>query len=78
MSKNIYSYDIFLEVKQNNNFVIDTTLKESLETINKIIDNNYGISYHEKNNKHKNKNKNLKFDNNSELWRSQKTSPCIS
>jgi len=74
MSKNIYSYDIFLEVKQNNNFVIDTTLKESLETINKIIDNNYGISYHEKNNKHKNKNKNknLKFDNNSELWRSQK------
>lgn len=72
MSKNIYSYDIFLEVTQNNNFVIDTTLKESLETINKIIDNNYGISYHEKNNKHKHKNKNLKFDNNSELWRSQK------
>ena len=74
MSKNIYSYDIFLEVKQNNNFVIDTTLKESLEIITKIINNNYGISYHEKNSKHKHKhkhkNKDLKFDN--ELWRTQK------
>ena len=78
MYKNIYSYDIFLEVKQNNNFVIDTTLKESLETINKIIDNNYGISYHEKNNKHKNKHKHknkqtdFKFSNDNDLWRSQK------
>ena len=71
MSKNIYSYEIFLEVKQNNNFVIDTTLKESLEIITKIINNNYGISYHEKNSKHKHKhkhkNKDLKFDNNNEL-----------
>ena len=78
MYKNIYSYDIFLEVKKNNNFVFDTTLKESLETINKIIDNNYGISYHEKNNKHKNKHKHknkqtdFKFSNDNDLWRSQK------
>ena len=76
MSKNTYSYEFFLEVKQNNNYIIDKTLKESLEIINKIIDNNYGISYHEKNNKHKNKNKKREFnfnnDNDNDLWRTKK------
>jgi hypothetical protein len=72
MSKNINSYDIFIEVKQNNNFVLDPTLKDSLEIINKIIDNNYGISYHEKNNKHKNKKKEFKNTNDNDLWRTQK------
>jgi hypothetical protein len=74
MSKNTYSYEVFLEVKQKNNFIIEEKLKESLETITKIIDNNYGISYHEKNNKHKHKNKQkeFKFNNDSDIWRSQK------
>ena len=75
MSKNTYSYDVFLEIKQQNKYIIEETLKESLETINKIIDNNYGISYHEKNNKnnkHKNKQTEFKFNNDNDLWRSQK------
>ena len=74
MSKNTYSYEVFLEVKQKNNFIIEEKLKESLETITKIIDNNYGISYHEKNNKHKHKNKQkeFKFNNDNDLWRSKK------
>ena len=76
MSKNTYSYDVFLAITQKNKYIIEETLKISLETINKIIDNNYGISYHEKNNKHKNKQtkqKEIKFNNdNDDEWRSKK------
>ena len=76
MSKNIYSNEVFLQIKNNNNYVIDDDLKSILDNITKIIDNNYGITYHEKNNKHykkhkSNKSKKNEFDENK--WRLKKT-----
>jgi hypothetical protein len=76
MSKNIYSNEVFLHIKNNNNYLIDDDLKSVLDNITKIIDNNYGITYHEKNNKHykknkSNKSKKIEFDENK--WRLKKT-----
>jgi hypothetical protein len=76
MSKNIYSNEVFLLIKNNNNYIIDDDLKIVLDNITKIIDNNYGITYHEKNNKNYKKNKSNKsnkneFDENK--WRLKKT-----
>ena len=76
MSKNIYSNEVFLHIKNNNNYLIDDDLKRVLDNITKIIDNNYGITYHEKNNKHykknkSNKSKKIEFDENK--WRLKKT-----
>ena len=51
MTHKNYSYEYFFEVKNNNTFEIDDSLKVSITNILKIIDNNYGISYNEKNNK---------------------------
>ena len=59
MLKKTYSYEFFFEIKEHNSYILDIELQKSFDNINKIIDNNYGISYHEKN-KHKNKN----YDNN--------------
>ena len=78
MTKKNYSYEYFFEVKNNNTFILNDSLKESLETIIKIIDNNYGISYHEKNNKnfkYKNK-KHINLPNkvmDQSKWRLKKT-----
>jgi len=78
MTKKNYSYEFFFEVKNNNTFILNDLLKESLETIIKIIDNNYGISYHEKNNKnfkYKNK-KHINLPNkvmDQSKWRLKKT-----
>jgi hypothetical protein len=58
MSKNIYTHDIFFQIKNDNNYTIEDELKSVLDNIYKIIDNNYGITYHEKNNKHYKKGKN--------------------
>ena len=79
MSKNIYSNEIFFQIKNNNNYIIDDELKSVLDNIYEIIDNNYGITYHEKNNKHyrkgklnkENKSKNINYDDNK--WRLKKT-----
>ena len=75
MSKNAYTYEFFYQVKEQNNYILSKELQESLENINKIIDNNYGISYHEKN-KHKqhhkpNKHKEPIMDESK--WRLKKT-----
>ena len=76
MSKNIYSNEVFSKIKSENNYTIDDELNSVLENIYKIIDNNYGITYHEKNNKHYKKcknnqvnksNKNINYDVNK--WR---------
>jgi hypothetical protein len=78
MLKNTYSYDLFFEIKSKNTYVIDPEIKCILEHVNSIIDNNYGISYHEKN-KHKNKNYKNKSKNkqvpimNEAQWRLKKT-----
>jgi hypothetical protein len=75
MVKNTYTYEFFFEVKEQNNFILDNVLQESLATINKIIDNNYGISYHEKN-KHKQHNKPIKHKEpimDESKWRLKKT-----
>ena len=53
MSKNTYTYEFFYEVKEHNMYELSNDLHESLDTITKIIDNNYGISYHEKNKNNK-------------------------
>jgi len=82
MSKKTYSYEYFFEVKNNTEFILNDSLKESIDSILKIIDNNYGISYHEKNNKnfkHKKKynhNNNNNHNNNvmdQAKWRLKKT-----
>ena len=77
MSKNIYIHDIFVQIKNDNNYTIEDELKNVLDNIYKIIDNNYGITYHEKNNKHYkkgknnngNKSKNKNYDNDNDKWR---------
>ena len=83
MSKNINSNEVFFQIKNENNYTIDDELKNVLDNIYKIIDNNYGITYHEKNNKHYKKgkfnqgnhdnksNKNINYDVNK--WRLKKT-----
>ena len=83
MSKNIYTHDIYFKIKNDNNYTIEDELKNVLDNIYKIIDNNYGITYHEKNNKHYKKgkfnqgnqcnksNKNINYDVNK--WRLKKT-----
>ena len=43
MLKNIYSYEFFFEIKEHNSYILDNELQKSLNNINKIIDNNYGI-----------------------------------
>ena len=76
MLKNTYSYDLFFEIKSKNTYEIESELESILQHINSIIDNNYGISYHEKN-KNKNKNKNYKHNQipimNEAQWRLKKT-----
>ena len=57
MSKNIFKHDIFLQLKNENDYFIKDELKNVLDKIHKVIDNNYGITYHEKNNKHNKHNK---------------------
>jgi hypothetical protein len=78
MTNKNYSYEYFFEVKNNNTFDIDDSLKESIDKIIKIIDNNYGISYHEKNNKNYKykKQKHITLPNNvmdQSKWRLKKT-----
>ena len=76
MLKNTYSYDLFFEIKSKNTYVIEPELEDLLQHINSIIDNNYGISYHEKNKpkNYKNKSKNKTVIIMSEAkWRLKKT-----
>jgi len=82
MSKNTYTYEFFYEVKEHNMYELSNELHESLDTITKIIDNNYGISYHEKNkniknkqikNKHNNPNKYNEPIMDESKWRLKKT-----
>jgi len=62
MSKNIYSNEVFTQIKNDNDYTIDDELKSVLDNINNIIDNNYGITYHEKNNKNYKKGKNTQVN----------------
>ena len=80
MTKKTYSYEYFNEVKNNEIFILNDSLKDSINNILKIIDNNYGISYNEKNNKNfKYKNKGKKHINlqnpimDQSKWRLKKT-----
>lgn len=78
-----YSYEFFFEIKDNQEKTEPTepteTIKNSLEIISNIIENNYGVTYHEKNNKHKKRNKNNNNNNTNykvmdqAKWRLKKT-----
>ena len=73
-----YSYDFFMDINKQNSFELDSSLKEILDNLSKIVNNNYGLTYYEKNykNKHRNGNRgnhkpNINFNNNQ--WRLKKT-----
>ncbi len=73
-----YSYDFFMDINKQNTFELDSSLKEILDNLSKIVNNNYGLTYYEKNykNKHRNGNRgnhkpNINFNNNQ--WRLKKT-----
>ena len=78
-----YSYEFFFEIKDNQEKTEPTepteTIKNSLEIIINIIENNYGVTYHEKNNKNKKRIKNNNNNNNNykvmdqSKWRLKKT-----
>ena len=78
-----YSYDFFMDINKQNSFVLDSGLKEVLDNLSKIVNNNYGLTYYEKNykNKHRNSNgnrsghkHNINFNNNNNnQWRLKKT-----
>ena len=78
-----YSYEFFFEIKDNQEKTEPTepteTIKNSLEIIINIIENNYGVTYHEKNNKHKKRTKNNNNNNTNykvmdqAKWRLKKT-----
>ena len=73
-----YSYDFFMDINEKNTFELDSSLKEVLDNLSKIVNNNYGLTYYEKNykNKHRKGNKhNINFNNhnNSSQWRLKKT-----
>ena len=78
MTKKTYSNDVFFDLKDQTKHILEDPLKSLLETITNIIDNNYGISYHEKNNKHKHKGKKRYNKENEDIismdkWRLKKT-----
>lgn len=74
-----YDYEFFFKIKGEMNCEIPDDLKEMLNNISKIIENNYGVSYYDRNikHKHKNRNKSKKIINNenfnSDKWRLNKT-----
>ena len=75
-----YSYDFFMDINKKNSFTLDVELKEVLDNLSKIVNNNYGLTYYEKNykNKHRNGSRNthkpnINFNNNHTQWRLKKT-----
>ena len=79
MIKNTYSYEVFFEIKDTIDKMNTPTknITDSLENILNIIENNYGVKYHEKNNKHKKRN-NISSNTNYNVmdqakWRLKKT-----
>tara|TARA_Y100000591_G_C21844831_1_gene708052 strand:- start:1646 stop:2533 length:888 start_codon:yes stop_codon:yes gene_type:complete len=67
-----------MDINKQNTFELDSSLKEILDNLSKIVNNNYGLTYYEKNykNKHRNGNRgnhkpNINFNNNQ--WRLKKT-----
>ena len=69
-----YSYDFFMDINKQNSFELDSSLKEILDNLSKIVNNNYGLTYYEKNykNKHRNGNRgnhkpNINFNNNQSM-----------
>ena len=71
-----YSYDFFMDINKKNSFELDINLIEVLDNLCKIVNNNYGLTYYEKNYKNKNRRGNKHFNNhnnNNSQWRLKKT-----
>jgi len=75
-----YSYDFFMDINKKNSFTLGNELKEVLDNLSKIVNNNYGLTYYEKNykNKHRGGSRGghkptINFNNNNSQWRLKKT-----
>ena len=76
-----YSYDFFMDINKKNSFTLDNELKEVLDNLSKIVNNNYGLTYYEKNYKNKHRGggrgghkPTINFNNNNNSqWRLKKT-----